>query len=389
MPVRKPITSGTPAAPVPPAGPPAPPGRARWFVRAAVALALGAAVWGAWAALNPDPLRDARDALDRRDFAAADAALTRRLADAPADPDARLLAARTARREGDFARANEHLRLYAQTHATGAAHQLESNLLAAYSGSLSHADALFAEYSARPDDPEAPGAMEAYIEGTLKARVPYTGAQFDPEKDDPAIITKLHAALDRWLARRTNVPDRAQGLTWRGRVYGYARDHEKSLATYREALALDPNHFEARYHLALALVQSAPEECLKHFDVLIQQKPGNRFLRFLVATTRRRFGQLDGARGVLDDMLVSDPNDLAALVELALLNLDEGKPAAAEPLLQRALKLGPNVPEANLAMSRCQQLAGRPDEAARYRKRFEETDAERNRPRGQTPLPRP
>ncbi|HEY1187351.1 MAG TPA: tetratricopeptide repeat protein, partial [Gemmata sp.] len=200
---------------------------------------------------------------------------------------------------------------------------------------------------------------------------------------------RLHAAAEQWLALRPGLPDRVQGLVWQGRIYGYARDHDKSLAKYREALALDPNHFEARYHLAIALVQSAPDECLRHFDILIHQKPGNRFIRFLVATTRRRFGQFAGARQVLDTMLAADPNDFAALIELAQLNMDEGKPAAAEPLLERALRLGPNVPEANLAMSRCQQLAGRPDRAEHYRKRFEETDAERRRPRGQTPLPQP
>ncbi|MDY3562055.1 tetratricopeptide repeat protein [Gemmata sp. JC673] len=384
MALRKSITGGPPAVPAAPAS------RKRWAARVAVALAFGAAAWGAWAALAPDPLRDARAALDRRDFRTASDILIKRLTGRPDDPDARLLAARAARREGDFAVAREHLRKFEQAHPPTAAYEFESDLLAAYTGSAAHADKLFAASTAAPDGPDAPWALEAFIEGTLKSRVPYSGAQFDPERDDPALVTKLHTAAEQWLARRAGRPDQVQGLTWQGRIYGYAGELDKSLAKYRAALALDPDHFEARYHLAVALVQSAPDECLKHFDVLIQQKPGNRFLRFLVATTRRRFGQFEGARRTLDAMLATDPNDIAALVELAQLDLDEHRPAAAEPLLQRALRVGPNVPEAHLAMSRCLQLSGRPDEAQRARKRFEDLEAERTargRRRGAEPPP--
>ena len=60
-------------------------------------------------------------------------------------------------------------------------------------------------------------------------------------------------------------------------------------------------------------------------------------------------------------------------------------PADAERRLRAALDLAPNSPATNFAMSRYCGLTGRPDEAARYRKKFEELEAEQKKPR---PAPR-
>ena len=393
MPRRKPTTAppqSKKTAPAPQAPqPPAKSNRNRKIVLglALVGFLVGVA-WGAWEVLGPNPLRDARAALDQRDFRAADEILTKYLSKNPNDPKALLLAARTARREGEFARAKERLDAYLRKNPANEAYELESSLLAVQSGNPTGADRLFEAYVGRADAPEAPFVMEAYLEGKLKFLAPNHTVTMDIERDDPAVVTRLLKATEVWLARRPGRADQSQGLTWKGRIYAYARDYTQSVAALREALALDPDHFDARLYLALAISQVAPQECVRHLEILRARKPDDRRLRYLVATGQRTLGNFAESRRLLDQMLADDPNSLSALVELGLLNLDEGKLVDAEPLLRKALKLAPNIPETNSAMGRCEALLGHPAEAAQHRKRFDEITAERNRPRT-PPAPKP
>jgi tetratricopeptide (TPR) repeat protein len=342
--------------------------------------------WGAWSALKPDPLKEARAASDRRDFGAANELLAKYLAENPDDRDARLLAARTARRGDDFGRASEHLAEYARRHQKDEAHALESALLRAQQGNRAEAERLFAEYSARPDAPDAPFVMEAYLKSVLATLPDEPDSIIDPDPGAPEVGARLRAAADLWLGARPGRADQVEGLVWKGRVLRYGREHAKSVAAFREALARDPDHFAARYHLAIALGQEAPEEVVRHLEVLHARRPGDVRLTFALATAHRSVGHGAEARKLLDGMLAADSKNLSALVELGALDLDEGRVADAEPLLRRAHELAPNIPETNLALSRCMQLAGKPDEAAKYRKRFDEIEAERAR---RLPPPKP
>jgi tetratricopeptide (TPR) repeat protein len=388
MRLRKPNPPANASPKGPATAPPRPERRARrlWLAVGVAVPVLALAGWAAWSASRPDHLRDAHTALEKRDFATASAALARHLTDNPADADARLLAARTARRAGELSAAADHLKLHAQRHGTNEAAALESGLLAAHAGNRSEAERLFAIYRAQADSPDAPFVMEAYLETTLKTLAPTPDVRFDAERDDPEAVARLHAAADQWLRSRPGAADQVQGLVWRGRVHLYARQQPECVAALREALARDPDHFDARFHLALALASEAPAEAADHLEVLLQRRPDDRRLRYFLATARRTLGHLAEARRLLDNMLAENPRDVSALVELAHLNMDEQKISEAEKLLGQALALAPDMPEPNIAMSRCQQLASRPDEAARYRKRFEEIESRRRQP---NPAPKP
>lgn len=364
-----------PAAPAPATA------RPGWFTRRRVFVALGVVGfalvgWGAWSVLRPDPLRAVHAALDRRDFNAANELLTKYVADHPDDQPTRLLAARTARRAGDFARASEHLAAYAKK-GSDEAHALETALLSAQRGNKTEAARLFAEYSARPDSPDAPFVMEAHLETELQRLAPTPETTLDPETGDRAAVGRLHAAADLWLRARLGTADQVQGQVWKGRIYRYAREFAKSATAFREALARDPDNVPARFALALLLAHDAPVEALKHLERLHQLRPDDKRFRYALATAHRSLGHAAEARRVLNEMLEADPNDLSALVELGLLNLDEGKLADAEPLLRKAHEQAPNIPETNVAMVRYMQLAGKPGEAAKYQKRFDELEAQR------------
>jgi tetratricopeptide (TPR) repeat protein len=379
---RKPKVVSRRAVPppaVPP--PPAPLSPRRRFLRLAalVLLFAGAVGWGAWALLGPKPLTDARAALARRDFRTADDILAARLADEPDDRAARLLAAQTARRAGDFGRAREHLDAYADRFRPDDAHAHESQLLALHAGNLAGSGPLFLKYTGRAGVPGADLVMEAYLEGHLRTLAP-PGGPLDPDAD-AGLVTRLRAAADVWLAARPGTADQAQGRVWHGRIAEYARDRALAVAKFREALELDPGSYDARLHLALALGPHAPAEGVHHLEQLRAADPGDRRVRFFLATAYRASNRPADARRLLDEALKDDPDDVGALMERAGLDLDAGRPGDAQPLLLRALGRAPTAPEVNLALSRCQQLAGRPAEAEKYRKRFEELDAARTRPR--------
>ena len=186
-----------------------------------------------------------------------------------------------------------------------------------------------------------------------------------------------------WLAARRNA-DQARPV-WRARVFILANDHTAAAAALREALELDPDHFDARFHLAMAVSQSNPEEACRHLEVLQKRYPQNYYVRFGLASTYRMLGRLKDARPILESLQNANPRDATALVELGQLALDEGNTAEAEPLLRRALDVVPGASAANLAMSRCQMLAGRPEEAAKYRKRFEELETDQKKPKPAKP----
>lgn len=387
MPLRKqnpsppPPASGAAAARTP-AAPPTD-RRGRWRVRALLVLVpvLALAGWGAWARWGPNPIREARAAIDRRDFRTASDLLAEYLAEHPGDHEVQLVAARAARRGGDFSRASEHLAQYLrQRRRQDEAYNLEAALLRAHQGNTNEAERLFAEYSGRPDSPDAPLVMEAYLECQLKVLAPGEDSRFMPETHDPAVLQHMRAAAEAWLAARPGNADQVQGLVWQGRVLRYGHDHPGGTAKFRAALARDPDSFDARLHLGLALVQSAPEESMRHFELLHTRRPDDRRLRYYLATGYRSFGRGAESRRLLDEMLAADPNEVSALVELGLLELDEGKPGAAEPLLRKALDRAPDAAETNLAMQRYEQLAGRPEEATKYRKRFEEIEARKAAP---------
>jgi Tfp pilus assembly protein PilF len=386
MPLRK---SNSPAPPRP-AVPPAPTGsrpapRRRLWVVLVLVPVIGLVGWGAWSLFAPDPLRDARDALDRRDFRTADEMLAKRLLESPNDPKTRLLAARSERRGGDFGRAHEHLRLYKERHGADAAQELELRLLRAQTGEVAEADKLFAEYKANPGAPDAPLLLEAYLEGKLRALATRSG-QPAADAEDAALAAvaasapDLHRAIDLWLAARPGRADQVQGRLWRARVFLAAKKYPEAITALREAVELAPDNLDARFQLALNVSLTDPNEARQHLEVLQKQHPDNPFVRLGLANTYRMLGRGPDARRIYEGLL-GGPNRANVLVELGTLDMEEGKFPDAEKRLTSALELAPNAPGTNIAMSRYYQLVGQSEEAAKYRKKFEELDAEQKKPR--------
>ncbi|MBN9118818.1 MAG: tetratricopeptide repeat protein [Planctomycetes bacterium] len=259
-------------------------------------------------------------------------------------------------------------------------------LLRAQSGDVAEADRLFSEYATRTDAPDAPLALEAYIQGKLRAIAPRAAAQTGAPAEESALAIieatapNLHRAVDLWLVARSGRADQAQGRLWHAQVFFAQNKHPEGVAALREAVEIAPDSLEARFQLALSVSLTDPDEARRHLEALATSYPDNPFVRLGLANTYRMLGRGPDARRIYEGLLTG-PHRADALVELGTLDMEEGKLSDAEPRLRAALEMAPNAPGTNVAMSRLHQLAGRPDEAAKYRKRFEELDAEQKKPR--------
>src|SRR5207249_1211141 len=159
---------------------------------------------------------------------------------------------------------------------------------------------------------ETPLILEALLVGTLDALEPFfsAGMVLDSEKGGP-LLERARRAVDLWLRVCPGRADQVQGLVWRGRIHAFASAQPQAVADFRKALELDPDHFDARLHLAQAVAQKAPAEAARHFQILRERDPTNNQVRFSLATIRRGLGQIEEARQVLDEMLADDPDNVS------------------------------------------------------------------------------
>jgi tetratricopeptide (TPR) repeat protein len=322
--------------------------------------------------------RCAQEALDRRDFQQASVHLRKYLDARPGDSEARLLAARTARRQGDFREAADLLHVCEQKGSNLAGLELEHRLLRAQEGDRAEASSLLAAVAARPDAPEAPLVLEAVIEANLRVLMPayLQGLTFpgNPAADE---VENTRRAVERWLTLRPGSADQVQGLVWRAQTHVFAHADPLALQDLRKALEMDAEHFDARLHLAMLLSQQAPGEASIHLKVLRGRQPDNYRVNIALATLKRRLGKLDESQEILDELLAVNPDDVSTLLERGRVAMDVEDRAAAERWLRRAYQLAPRAPEVVLALSRCLRQAGKIEEAERLQREYEQIESQK------------
>jgi tetratricopeptide (TPR) repeat protein len=352
-----------------------------WILLGLLLPVVGFAVYlGSFFFLGMYHRQAAHDALGRRDFAAASVHLNQALEAWPSNLETQLLAAQTERRRGRFDEAQRHLNIYIErkgAKAARAAEAAEGTLYKLQNGDLRTATAQLAYCTAHPEAADAPLILEAVIEGSLKSLVPAAKLGLIAS-DGPAApeAARTRQAIDLWLKQYPAPADQVQGLVWRGRLHGIVKEHAAEVADFRAALERNPEDFEARWQLALAVVTHAPEESAAHLEKLEQRYPDNRQVRLALAGVWRNLGRLDEARAMVDALLDADPDNVPTLLERGKVAIDSLELETAERVLRRAEKLKPGQPEVNLALSRCLHLEGKLSEAKHFHDRFDEINAE-------------
>jgi tetratricopeptide (TPR) repeat protein len=272
--------------------------------------------------------QNAEEEIGRYAFSRALPYLDRCLQINPDDLAMRLLAARTARRASRLDLAQEHLAVCQRLAPGSAEVQTEANLLACQQGELSSADEANLELLVKQGHPRAILILEALALGYL-----YT-YRLGPAKQ----------CTDRILAA---VPDHVQAYVWRGWIQEGMHRYPDAINDYRQALEHDPDHDAARLRLAEALlVFDHPADALEHFVKLRQRGEDSLALYLGLARCRRRLGEQEEARRLLDDAVARFPPCAPVLRERGSMALNAGHPEEAVSWLRRSLDTDPFDPEA-------------------------------------------
>jgi len=301
----------------------------------------------------------ARTALEQRDFATAAEQLRHCLRLQPGQANLLLLAAQTARRAGEFDRAEKLLQDAATAGEIPEIIALERRLQRFQSGELTDAEAHWNFCREHPEHVSTPLILEALIVGSLQV------LQLD--------LARRGIAL--WLEQRSSPIEQSQGLFWRGQLAVRQGNGEGALADYRLALEKNPANEAAQRQAVEILVRYDAPEALRLLEPLLQKRPKDAALQLLLARCRRRLGEPESARSLLDALLADRPNEPQVLLERGLVELDLGQPAQAEPWLRRAIAVAPQMRDLNAALAQCLRLLGHP-EAAEFEERTRRLDAD-------------
>jgi tetratricopeptide (TPR) repeat protein len=324
------------------------------------ALAAGGGLAARWYRTG-QLLRRGEEALAAREYAQAREHLTRYLEARPGDARARLLAARAARRLRLYEEASEHLRRCRKDGGDAEAVEVEYALIEVQRGGEGPAAAL--RERALRDDELALVILEVLIQHDL---------------DTYRLWEALHG-LTLYLSRR---PDDLQARLARGYVWERFLYFADALEDYRKAVEAHPDSPEARLRLAdTLLLGGTPGEALGQYEWLAGpgRWPDRPEVRFGVARCRRRLGEVEEARRLLDALAAEFPEHGELLWERGELELDQGRPAEAEPWLRRALRSIPHDRRVSYSLSRCLRELGRREEAETFEARVQQIDADLRR----------
>lgn len=93
----------------------------------------------------------------------------------------------------------------------------------------------------------------------------------------------------------------------RGQWYFYQGDYEKSLSAFLQAKKIQPNHPEIIRNLYRILANTGKtEEAIQNLEKLHKEFPDDKVIKYRLAQTYRRNGQLENAEIVIKDAAIND-----------------------------------------------------------------------------------
>lgn len=305
-----------------------------------------------WQSRGERDWRLAQDALQRHDLALAAAHLEACCKDRPGDADAWYLAARTARRLGRHAQAEEHLKRCQEIGGVTEATRLEWNLLRVQQGDLGDVHTRL-RMTTTPDHPDAPLVLEALARGYLRCDRLYDAME----------------ACDLWIAR---APDQPWPFLRRGGIFEKLANFDRALADYRRALEIVPEDQEVRLALGMLLARGRqPGPASEHFQHVLDRSADNAPALLGLAACRIEQGRSEEARLLLDRVLAADPRSARALCLRGRATLDQDDPAGAAGWLNQAVQQAPDNTEALHLLILSLRRQRRNDEAERLAPRLE------------------
>lgn len=264
-----------------------------------------------------------------------------------------LLAARAARRQGDYKEANRLIHECQNAQRENSAEAvIEWAMLRAAMGAL---DATYSELrrAALEDTKLVPLVLEALAEGYLTM----------------SRILDAQRCIDDWLRRE---PDNPQAWFLRGKLHRQVGAVQAIAADYQRVLELDPERTEARWWLALALLDVGRyQEADQHLQVLSRSRPQDVEVKVRRAICLWRLEREAEASALLDDVLAENPDHGLALLTRGQMLMKTSQCAEAEPWLRQAALVLPYDHAAQNALWECLRQQGKTEEAEAQRERTE------------------
>lgn len=302
----------------------------------------------------------ARQAVDRRDWKAAQGHVTEALRHRPDDPDTHLLAAKVERRLEHLDEARQHLNTceLLQGDETQAV-KVERALIRVYAGELTAVEK-FLLTRVREGDPESVEILD-----TLAAAYELNYREAEAQR-----------CLDDLLSRQ---PDHFDALVRRGRTARNMGWHEDAIRYFEKALRLRPDVDIVRTVLAETLVGYGRfAQARGHFEQLRERQPQNPGLLFGIALCAAGTGEHDTALRLFNQLLDANPNNWTVLNERGKLAVQLDRPEDGVSDLRAADALAP--PDvAPTQLVNCLHLLGKSDEARKYQEKVDRILADRAR----------
>ncbi len=258
-----------------------------------------------------------------------------------------LLAARAARREGDYETARQHLRQCQDQQGEGSLDDdsvLEWAMLRGMEGDLDTVEEPL-KTRLRKNPAQAPLILEALIGSYQRMS---------------RVLNALRYA-DTWVDIQ---PDNPQAWYMRGGVHRQVSAWQKAVEDYRRVIELDPEREQARWWLAQGLLEIGHyQEALDHMALLNKIHPDDPDIRIRLALCHFRLNHDAEARALLDGVLAEHPDHGQALLTRGQLELKADHFADAETYLRRAARGMPYDYKAQWALGDCLRRAGKTGEA--------------------------
>jgi Tfp pilus assembly protein PilF len=186
--------------------------------------------------------------------------------------------------------------------------------------------------------------------------------------------------LDIWLQWR---PDAPPARIMRASVYEQLGEYDLACQDYRAALAVLPDHREARIRLGQALmIRRRYDEARVEFQTRLAAAPDDVDALLASAQGARLQGHVAEARRQLETALpltLTAPQRGLALRELGRILLDEGNVGEALDSLTRAVAILPGDAQIHHALGTALARVGKRDEAQYHNSRMQQLRAQYDR----------
>jgi tetratricopeptide (TPR) repeat protein len=149
-----------------------------------------------------------------------------------------------------------------------------------------------------------------------------------------------------------------------GRAHMARGELDEARQEFDKALEIRPDYLPARFaQTQVALMRADNDAAIRYADEILKVQPGSIQGRVMKAAALQRVQKFDDARSLLQPIIEKDPKQVEALLEMAVLNLNQKKNKEAGDLFQRAYAAAPGNIRGLLGQSRALLLDGQIDKS--------------------------